>query len=85
MVVFQRDGGLLWNHMFVADGSVVSANLGVNPALTITAMAERATAYWPNRGETDPRPPLGHGYDRLQPVPPQSPAVPTDAPSSLRI
>ena len=45
--------------LHVVDGSALSANLGVNPALTITAQAERALALWPNRGEPDPRPPLG--------------------------
>jgi cholesterol oxidase len=39
----------------VVDGSAVSANLGVNPALTITALAERAFALWPHRGGSDPR------------------------------
>ena len=34
------------------------ANPGANPALTITAMAERAFSYWPNNGDPDPRPPL---------------------------
>lgn len=42
--------------LHVADGSAVGGNLGVNPALTITAMAERAFAGWPNRGGPDPRP-----------------------------
>jgi cholesterol oxidase len=28
--------------LFVVDGSAVPANIGVNPSLTITAMAERA-------------------------------------------
>ena len=32
----------------VVDGAAVSANLGVNPSLTITAQAERAMSYWPN-------------------------------------
>ncbi len=34
----------LWNYpgLFVVDGSAVSANPGVNPSLTITALAERA-------------------------------------------
>jgi cholesterol oxidase len=45
--------------LHVVDGSAVNANLGVNPALTIAAQAERALAHWPRRGEEDPRPPLG--------------------------
>jgi hypothetical protein len=40
----------------VVDGSTISANLGVNPALTITAQAERAMSLWPNAGEPDERP-----------------------------
>ena len=28
--------------MYVCDGSMISANPGVNPSLTITALAERA-------------------------------------------
>ncbi len=30
--------------LYVVDGSAVSSNIGVNPSLTITAMAERAAA-----------------------------------------
>src|SRR5690606_23151966 len=56
--------------LHVIDGSAVCANLGVNPSLTITAMAERAISFWPNKGEPDPRPPLGEPYVRLAPVPP---------------
>ncbi|HET9139626.1 GMC family oxidoreductase, partial [Actinophytocola sp.] len=52
----------------VVDGSAISANLGVNPALTITAQAERAFAMWPNKGEADPRPAQGGGYRRVEPV-----------------
>ena len=48
--------------LHVADGSAISANLGVNPSLTITAQAERAMAFWPNKGEADPRPALGAAY-----------------------
>jgi cholesterol oxidase len=44
--------------LHVIDGSTVGANLGVNPSLTIAALAERALAHWPNRGEPDLRPPL---------------------------
>jgi cholesterol oxidase len=68
----------------VVDGSAVSANLGVNPALTITAQAERVFALWPNRGEADPRPPLGSAYQALAPVPPRNPVVPASAPAALR-
>ncbi|RZU75976.1 cholesterol oxidase [Micromonospora kangleipakensis] len=68
----------------VADGSTVSANLGVNPSLTITAQAERAMSYWPNCGEPDPRPALGSAYERLAPVAPVRPAVPAGAPAALR-
>ncbi|WP_320066453.1 GMC family oxidoreductase [Micromonospora sp. RTGN7] len=70
--------------LHVVDGAAVSANLGVNPSLTITAQAERAMSFWPNKGEADPRPPLGEPYLRLDPVPPAHPAVPADAPGALR-
>ncbi len=69
----------------VADGSAISANLGVNPSLTITAQAERAMSYWPNKGDADPRPPLGSGYDRIAPVMPRDPVVPAGAPAEYRL
>jgi cholesterol oxidase len=71
--------------LHIVDGSAVSANLGVNPSLTITAQAERAMAFWPNRDESDPRPALGSAYERLSPVSPKSPAVPANAPAALRL
>ena len=43
--------------LHVVDGSTVVRNLGVNPALTIAAQAERAMAHWPARGNPDVRPP----------------------------
>ena len=70
--------------LHVMDGAAVPANLGVNPSLTITALAERATSLWPNRGEADPRPPLGAPYQRLAPIAPHRPAVPPYAPAALR-
>jgi cholesterol oxidase len=36
-----------YKNMYICDGSVVSANLGVNPSLTITALAERALSFIP--------------------------------------
>ena len=69
----------------VVDGSAVSANLGVNPSLTITAQAERAMSYWPNKGEPDPRPEQGLSYERLKPVEPRQPAVPEGAFGALKL
>jgi cholesterol oxidase len=77
----------VWNYpgLHVTDGSTVSANLGVNPALTITALAERAFALWPNRGDTDPRPTPESTYEQLAPIPPKSPAVPESALGAWRL
>jgi cholesterol oxidase len=69
--------------LHVVDGSAVPANLGVNPSLTITAMAERAMSLWPNKGDTDRRPPAGGEYQRLDPIAPRTPAVPAHAPAAL--
>ncbi|QNE75515.1 FAD-binding protein [Streptomyces finlayi] len=69
----------------VVDGSAVSANLGVNPSLTITAQAERAMSFWPNKGDRDPRPAQGEAYQRLPAVEPQTPAVPKEAFGALKL
>ncbi|MFE6504608.1 GMC oxidoreductase [Kitasatospora sp. NPDC057738] len=69
----------------VVDGSAVSANLGVNPSLTITAQAERALSMWPNKGEVDPRPAQGEEYRRVAAVAPVRPAVPEGAFGALRL
>jgi cholesterol oxidase len=54
--------------LHVVDGAAISANPGANPSLTIAAQAERAMSFWPNRDEDDPRPPLGSGYEPVEPV-----------------
>ena len=71
--------------LHVADGSAITANLGVNPSLTITAQAERAMAFWPNKGESDPRPGLGEPVPPGRPGRPAAPAVPHAAPGALRL
>lgn len=59
----------VWGYpgIHVVDGSAVSANLGVNPSLTITAQAERAISLWPRAGEADRRPAQGEAYERIEP------------------
>ncbi|WP_182376841.1 GMC family oxidoreductase [Nocardioides sp. WS12] len=71
--------------LHIADGSAITANLGVNPSLTITAQAERAMAFWPNKGEQDARPALGAAYQRIAAVSPKAPVVPATAPGALRV
>jgi cholesterol oxidase len=64
----------VWNYpgLHVVDGAAVSANPGVNPALTITAQAERAMSFWPNREGNDPRPAQGAAYESLTAIAPMS-------------
>jgi len=71
--------------LHVVDGSAISANLGVNPSLTITAQAERAMSFWPNKGEADLRPVLGSAYTQISPTMPKKPVVPVDAPAALQL
>ncbi|MBY4130666.1 GMC family oxidoreductase [Rhodococcus fascians] len=80
---YQRVYG--YDGLHVLDGSAVSANLGVNPSLTITAQAERAMALWPNKGEPDRRPAVGSSYTEVAPVQPSNPVVPVTAPGALRL
>jgi cholesterol oxidase len=72
-----------YEELYVVDGAAISANLGVNPSLTIAAQAERAASLWPNKGQQDARPPVGEPYRRLSPVPPTAPMVPQHAPAAL--
>jgi cholesterol oxidase len=41
-----------YQNMYVCDGSVIAANLGVNPSLSITALAERAMSFIPPPSST---------------------------------
>ncbi len=42
-----------YKNMYICDGSVVAANLGVNPSFTITALSERAMSFIAPKAETD--------------------------------
>ena len=46
-VVDSRHRVFGYKNMYVCDGSVVATNLGVNPSLTIAALAERAMSFIP--------------------------------------
>ncbi|MDG2113220.1 MAG: GMC family oxidoreductase [Actinomycetota bacterium] len=70
--------------LHIADASTISANLGVNPSLTICAQTERAMSMWPNRGDPDRRPAAGERYRSVAPVAPHHPIVPSEAPAALR-
>ena len=76
-----------WNYptLHIVDGSSLTANLGVNPSLTITAQAERAFSMWPNKGEVDPRPAQSAGYVKVPFVRPARAFVPAGAIGELRI
>jgi cholesterol oxidase len=41
-------------------------------------------SFWPNKGEADPRPPIGEQYRRPARIAPKRPAVPAGAPGALR-
>jgi cholesterol oxidase len=53
-----------YENLLVCDGAAVPANVGVNPSLTITALAEHAMSEVPPKGETGPRQP-----EAARPVP----------------
>ncbi len=77
----------VWNYptLHIVDGSSVTANLGVNPSLTITAQAERAMSMWPNKGEADLRSAQGHPYSKVPFQTPNNPVVPDNALGSLKL
>ena len=74
-----KDSGVIdpyhrvWGYptLHILDGSTITANLGVNPSLTITAQAERAISLWPNKDEKDLRPDQNKPYKVLEPIKPK--------------
>ena len=52
-VVDSRHRVFNYKNLYICDGSVIAANLGVNPSLTITALAERAMSFIAPATETD--------------------------------
>ncbi len=65
--------------LYVVDGSAIPANLGVNPSLTITAMAERAMSFMPpkssNMSIAPLTQPVGHVNGYQSPKKERSPAL----------
>ncbi len=68
----------------MVDGSAVTANIGVNLCLTITAQAERAMTMWPDRGDADPRPAINEPYAPMPPVLPAFTVLPDGTPAAIR-
>jgi cholesterol oxidase len=56
-VVDSRQRVFGYENLLVCDGSAVPANVGVNPSLTITALAEHAMSQIPPKGDAEPRRP----------------------------
>lgn len=57
-VVDARQRVFGYENVYICDGSVIPANLGANPSLTIAALAERAMSAVPAKGDTG-LPPVG--------------------------
>jgi len=53
-VIDRRQRVFGYENLLVCDGSAVPANVGVNPSLTITALAEHAMSAVPDAGEAEP-------------------------------
>ncbi len=51
-VVDARQRVFGYEDLLVCDGSAIPANVGVNPSLTITALAEHAMSHVPGAGES---------------------------------
>ena len=55
-VVDSRQRVFGYENLMVCDGAAIPANVGVNPSLTITALAEHAMSQVPAKEGTEPRP-----------------------------
>jgi cholesterol oxidase len=55
-VVDRRQRAFGYQNLLVCDGAAIPANVGVNPSLTITALAEHAMSSVPAKGEAERQP-----------------------------
>ncbi|MBL8359321.1 MAG: GMC family oxidoreductase N-terminal domain-containing protein [Rubrivivax sp.] len=74
-----RSPGQPWRGLYVLDGSIVPTSLGVNPLLTITALAERAMTFLLEEAEEGSASP-GHDTDEAATPPPRA-ARPAPSPA----
>lgn len=70
-------GTAVYETLLVLDGSVVPTSLGINPALTIAAIAERATDHLCAAWQLQPL----QGVAVPLPAPPHDPTLPKEAPT----
>lgn len=54
-VIDEQNRVFNYQNLYVVDGSMIGANLGVNPSLTITALAERAMSFIPSALPREPQ------------------------------
>jgi cholesterol oxidase len=85
-VVDARNRVFGYDHLYVVDGAMIAGNLGVNPSLTITALAEHAMSHVPPKGETLRPLPAAMRAAAATPAAaelpqPASPALPQPAPA----
>ena len=67
-VVDARQRVFGYENLLVCDGSAIPANVGVNPSLTITALAEHAMSHVPAAGMPDAEAPAAADCGRLAPA-----------------
>src|SRR5262249_11441772 len=79
-VVDARNHVFGYDNLYVVDGSMIPGNLGVNPSLTITTLAEHAMTHIPAKAAAAPPRPLPAAMRQAP-----SPAPVSPEPAAFRI
>jgi cholesterol oxidase len=82
-VVDARNRVFGYDNLYVVDGSMIAGNLGVNPSLTITALAEHAMSHIPPKGSALlPLPAAMRAASAVVPPAPAAASLPAAAPAA---